>query len=184
MIRHPEGLDMTQELMTLSSLSKGRILDMGAGDGETVAWLQARGYEAIGLDLEGVSPVMKGDFTQLPFPDDFFDGVISECCFSVCQSPSLALAEAYRVLQPGGQLLLSDVFFHRLPTGGQGDGLWCHTREQWEDMVCHAGFSLCHWVDKTEPWRSYFLERLWSDDPLPCNFGGKSGYFLLVGEKR
>jgi len=48
---HPDGLNTTQRLLELADLPAGsRILDLGAGDGESVRWLRAQGYDATGLD--------------------------------------------------------------------------------------------------------------------------------------
>ena len=51
MIKHPNGENMTKELIALSGISaKSRILDMGAGDGETVTLLRSLEYDALGID--------------------------------------------------------------------------------------------------------------------------------------
>jgi ubiquinone/menaquinone biosynthesis C-methylase UbiE len=49
-----------------------------------------------------------GDAHRLEFPDDSFDTVV--CTFSLCGIPDerRAIAEMWRVLRPGGQLLLAD----------------------------------------------------------------------------
>ena len=65
-----------------------RILDVGCGIGRTVSRLLAAGLDAYGVDLpclarfwqsQGLSPdrFFIGDAAWLPFPDDFFDVVIS-----------------------------------------------------------------------------------------------------------
>lgn len=58
----------------------------------------------VGLDAE----VRVGDASELPFDDDSFDTVV--CTLSLCCIPDddAALAEAARVLRPGGRLLLLD----------------------------------------------------------------------------
>ena len=49
-----------------------------------------------------------GDAHRLEFPDASFDTVV--CTFSLCAIPDerRAIAEMWRVLRPGGQLLLAD----------------------------------------------------------------------------
>jgi ubiquinone/menaquinone biosynthesis C-methylase UbiE len=49
-----------------------------------------------------------GDAQQLPFPDGSFDTVV--CTFSLCGIPDdrAAVGEMWRVLRPGGRLLLAD----------------------------------------------------------------------------
>lgn len=50
----------------------------------------------------------EGDAHQLSFPDASFDTVV--CTFSLCNIPDerRAIAEMYRVLRPGGRLVLAD----------------------------------------------------------------------------
>lgn len=59
---------------------------------------------SLGLDVD----LHTGDATALPFPDESFDSYV--CTYAMCSIPdvSLALAEALRVLRPGGRLLLAD----------------------------------------------------------------------------
>ena len=93
-------------------------LDLGCGTGRYARLLQARGAACvIAMDL---SPGMlqhaqtvkrvRADMMQLPFADGAFDVIVSG--LAVGHAPSLEgwMAEAARVLAPGGRLLLSD--FH------------------------------------------------------------------------
>jgi ubiquinone/menaquinone biosynthesis C-methylase UbiE len=64
--------------------------------------IAARRAQALGLQVE----LRQGDAQALDFPDEHFDTVV--CTLALCTIPDerRALAEAGRVLRPGGQLLL------------------------------------------------------------------------------
>ena len=166
---HPGGEAHTRRVIALAALPKGaRVLDMGAGAGESVQLIRTLGLDARGVDLEprGES-VESGDFLHTPFPDESFDAVLSQCAFFVSGDQAGALREAYRLLRPGGMLLLSDVFF-----------------EEPEQLLRSAGFAVTYTEDMTALWREYYLEALWRDDVPCCEIPrGKSEYWLIIGKK-
>jgi SAM-dependent methyltransferase len=166
---HPGGEEHTRRMLELASLAPGsRVLDMGAGAGETLALLRSLGFAAEGIDLSPRSAdVERGDFLRAPYPDGSFDAVISQCAFFVSGDQRQALREAHRLLGCGGKLLLSDVFFERP-----------------EPLLQGAGFEILFSEDVTPLWRAYFLEALWRDDAPCCEIPkGKSAYWLLIGRK-
>jgi demethylmenaquinone methyltransferase/2-methoxy-6-polyprenyl-1,4-benzoquinol methylase len=101
-----------------------RILDVAAGTGTSSAALARPGVSVVALDF---SPGMaaegrrrhpklefvEGDAEKLPFPDDSFDAVTISFGLRNVEHPKTALAEMYRVLKPGGRLVVCE--FSRPP---------------------------------------------------------------------
>ena len=168
MKQHPGGENHTLRMLKLAEefgLSKrAKVLDMGAGAGETVRLLRERGYEAEGIDLEPRSDLVEtGDMHRTGLPDGSVDAVISQCAFFVSGDPGAACREARRIMKPGGLLMLSDVFFGEpaLP-----------------------GFQILRREDMTPAWREYYIEALWRGEDCGCEIPrGKSSYLLLIARK-
>jgi ubiquinone/menaquinone biosynthesis C-methylase UbiE len=106
-----------------------RILDIGCGTGQFATKVLRRFPEArlIGLDLcesmlkkasdraGGRFATVRADSQRLPFADDSFDIVTCSHSFHHYPDQPRVVAEMYRVLRPGGRLLIAD---------GDRDGLW------------------------------------------------------------
>jgi SAM-dependent methyltransferase len=97
-------------------LPAGRVLDVGTGPGTSAREL-ARGAPAarvVGLDLSArmlerarrrlALPLVRGDALRLPFRDGAFDGVAGHSLLYLLDDPGAAVAEAARVLRPGGRV--------------------------------------------------------------------------------
>ncbi|WP_418960485.1 methyltransferase domain-containing protein [Streptomyces tritici] len=101
----------------LSLVPDSTVLDVGCGAGRAVAELAERGVRAVGVDP---SPVMlaaarkrwpEAEFLEagaeeLPFADGSVRGYRADKVFHVLQEPARAVAEARRVLCPGGRIVL------------------------------------------------------------------------------
>jgi ubiquinone/menaquinone biosynthesis C-methylase UbiE len=57
-------------------------------------------------EYKGSIELRQMDVCQMPFPDDTFDTVVTVCTFCSVPKPVLGLRELYRVLKPGGQILM------------------------------------------------------------------------------
>lgn len=75
---------------------------------------------AAGTGLTGAVRFHLGDSEALPFPDNTFDAVVTECAYCTFPDKAAAVAEFARVLRPGGRLGLADV---TIADAGLPDGL-------------------------------------------------------------
>jgi SAM-dependent methyltransferase len=94
---------------------RGRVLVDGCGVGMYLARLSQFAQQAVGLDIEHErtiqaqqesEQVVCGAGEQLPFPNNWFDLVLSHEVLEHVQNDHAAIREIVRVLRPGGRLVL------------------------------------------------------------------------------
>ena len=105
----------------------GRLVDIGTGTGRMIELFGPRAARAIGIDrssemlrlarakLESAgvqSSLRQGDMYALPLVDGSADSIIIHQVLHYAHAPADAIAEAGRVLAPGGTLLVVDFAAH------------------------------------------------------------------------
>jgi SAM-dependent methyltransferase len=94
-------------------------IELGCGTGYVSAWMARRGARVVGIDnsakqLETAAmlqrkygiefPLIHGNAERVPYPDASFDFAISEYGAVIWADPAVWVAEAARILRPGGRL--------------------------------------------------------------------------------
>lgn len=118
-----------QALLGLLPERIGRLLDIGTGTGQLLEIAAPRTDSALGVDasremlalararlaergLAARCAVRQADMYRLPLADAAFDAVALQMVLHYAEDPAAALAEAARVLKPGGLLLVVDLAPH------------------------------------------------------------------------
>jgi len=131
------------------------ILDVGCNNGYLMKCLNSKAALRVGIDfclpplLEGrrLHPGMmfvQGEITHLPVPDKLFDRVLCYNMFHYLQSQDAGLAagrELYRVLKPGGRLLIGDLF-----TAEHRDLIPAEDRERWDSPERPYMHRISNWM--------------------------------------
>ncbi len=153
------------------------ILDLGCGRGEdTIEAARLAGAEgmAVGLDLteamiekaialatqKGVRNAVfaQGDIEKLPFKNDAFDGVISNCVINHAKDKRQVYREILRVLKPNGRFVVADaVTKYPLPAEVKNDpDAWAQcfggaiTEEEYLENILTAGFGRVEILNRRE----------------------------------
>jgi arsenite methyltransferase len=170
----------------LASLKKGEtVLDLGSGGGVDVFLAANKVGETgwvIGVDMtpemmrRARSNARKGGYKNvefrlgeieaLPVEDESVDVIISNCVINLSPDKERVFAEGYRVLRPGGRMVVSDIVTDReLPDDIRGSfSAWAEciggalVRKEYLSAIKKAGFSGIRVLDE-----KVFLEEGMSD---------------------
>jgi ArsR family transcriptional regulator len=152
-------------LRRLPAADIGALLDVGTGTGRILELLAHRVGQGIGIDLSrdmllvaranlqraGIAncQVRQADMYRLPWREPTFDVITLHRVLHYAEEPARVIAEAARVLRPGGQLLIVDFAPHglerlrtehahrRLGFGDEEVNKWCRAAGLRPEPVQH-----------------------------------------------
>ncbi|HSE59602.1 MAG TPA: arsenite methyltransferase, partial [Nitrospiraceae bacterium] len=157
------------------------VLDLGSGGGIDVLLSAKRvgpSGKVYGIDMTdemlalarenqakaGVANVefLKGEIEAIPLPDQSVDVIISNCVINLSGEKERVLAEAFRVLRPGGRLAVSDIVVRGAVPAEikKSMGLWAGCvasaleEGEYKRLLAQAGFQDI----SIEPTRTYRAE--------------------------
>jgi SAM-dependent methyltransferase len=122
-----DALGIDRAVVELLGEGPGRCLEIGCGTGVYGPRLRQLGWSPAGVDLSmgmlrharGRLPVVQGDAGRLPVPTGALDAVLTVMVHTDLPEYAPVLAEAHRVLRPGGRFV--HVGVHPCFCGGFAD---------------------------------------------------------------
>jgi len=102
-------------ISNFSGLPKGRILDLGCGDGDYARRLKDLGFDVIAGDIDIVRFKYNNEIEfkhcditkEMPFKDNTFDYVLLMEVVEHLRNPYTVISEINRVIKKGGSLIIS-----------------------------------------------------------------------------
>jgi SAM-dependent methyltransferase len=202
---HIRGDVATEELIKLSGFTSDmHILDVGCGIGGSTRRLSDQtGCRVTGIDLSDEYIDVAQQLTQLidmqervtfracsaldmPFEDNFFDGVWSLQMNMNVEDKLSWLEEVHRVLKPGGRAVLYEVCAHKntplhfpVPWAQESSMSFLVPPESFREVISAAGFEIELWNDKTDLAQKAFANATApvGEPKLPV-----LGVYMLVGK--
>jgi SAM-dependent methyltransferase len=171
-VLHPGGLEITKELAELCKVREHTsLLDVAAGTGESACYLaQHFGCSVVGVDAseymveraarkakeKGVNVQFRiADAHTLPFENDSFDVVISECTTCILHKEK-AIREMARVTIPGGYVGIHDICWSEATpdnlkrTLAEIEGENPETLEGWKNLFKASGLAEVAGYDRSD----------------------------------
>lgn len=205
---HASGPDLALLVETAALHGSEDVLDLGCGAGHTALALAPHAARVTAIDLTPEMLAVADDLARqrsvtnvgfraadvagLPFPATSFDLVTSRFSAHHYADPPAALAEAARVLRPGGRLLLADTvapedaaldtFLNTFELLRDASHVRDWRASEWRRMMEAAGFATrvvhrgavvldgADWVRRmrTPPSKVAILRELFAEAPASC----------------
>lgn len=215
----PGGILLTERGLSVCGFRTGAlILDIGCGTGASVDYIRKQHrFRALGIDMSynlfreagcaETIPLAGARAEALPFPESCCDGVLCECVLSLIAEKQEVVREFYRVLHPGGLLILSDIYSRKESGSGEAKGISvsCCSGQSTisrpiQSLLNEIGFEISICEDHTYLLRELAarlvfeygsLDAFWSEisggpncgDVKSNLAGSRLGYYLIVARK-
>lgn len=205
-----------EKIMKRHLPQNGLILEAGCGTAQLVVALDANGYNCMGLDyalnamrkarqMAGPLRLISGDLTAIGISDHVFVAVISIGVVEHREAgPDVFLDEMFRILKPGGLLLISVPYFNplrqwRARRGAYQDNVqelafyqYAFSRDEFCDFLKSAGYEIeriysyahqhslpqeLHWLNTIPPFLKKFILRISKYIPY---VNSEIGHMLMV----
>ncbi|MDO9414034.1 MAG: class I SAM-dependent methyltransferase [Pseudolabrys sp.] len=183
---HYGGLAANEALAALLKVGPGdRVADFCAGLGGPARYLaHSYGADVTGIELtparvKGAAEltrlvgldskvrVVEGNVMDVPLPDASVDAVVSQEAFLHVPDNARVLAEAYRILKPGGRLAFTDWIAHRALSKADAELMWqgmavteLYDLKAYRALIESAGFTVTSVEDLTADWAEILKVRL------------------------
>jgi sarcosine/dimethylglycine N-methyltransferase len=119
------------------------------------------------VGLQNSVRAIEGNVMQVPLPDTSADVVISQEALLHVPDKKRALAEAYRILKPGGRIALTDWIAHRPLSDTDRELMWqgmavadLYNLQTYADLIRRVGFIVDSVEDLTVDWGVILKQRL------------------------
>jgi SAM-dependent methyltransferase len=137
----------------VNKYAKGRVLDIGCGNKPYEPMFEGKITEYIGCDIVQSSDSkvdVVSEATKIPLPDATFDTVFSTQTLEHVAEHQLMLNEAFRLLKPGGHLILSAPMYWHLHE--EPYDFFRFTRYGFEHIFQKAGFKVEEMISNGGSW--------------------------------
>lgn len=106
-----------EQFQSMGGLQNGDLLEIGCGTGDFLVESQSKGYNVSGIEIShhavamankklNFNKVQQGTLEQIEFPSNSFDVIAFFDVIEHINSPTGFIAQAYKLLRPGGKIFL------------------------------------------------------------------------------